>query len=131
MRLVGTSDQPFHAGYVRDDRPPLHRLRSYRSEKLHCFGGTQSDEWIGTYAEFCRCCSMIEFNFTPELHLRDGRVIRHLQDALNFAREQEARPGVDQRDEVLHNIERAQTVEEAHAAAHQFLRWLEEIELLI
>ena len=31
----------------------------------------------------------IEFNFTPELHLVDGRVIRHLQDAVDFAREQE------------------------------------------
>ncbi len=71
---------------------------------------------------------MVEFNFTPELQLRDGRIIRHLEDALDFAREQEMRPGVDQRDEVLHKIERAQTREEAHAAAHGFLRWLEEIE---
>ena len=27
----------------------------------------------------------IEFNFTPELHLRDGRIIRHLEDAIDFA----------------------------------------------
>jgi hypothetical protein len=40
------------------------------------------------------------------------------------------RPGVDQRDEVLHAIERAQTKEQAHAAAHSFLRWLEELEVL-
>jgi hypothetical protein len=33
------------------------------------------------------------FNFTPELHLRDGRIIRHLDDASDFAREQ-ARPVV-------------------------------------
>jgi hypothetical protein len=46
------------------------------------------------------------------------------------AREQEARPGVDQRDEVLHRMELAQTREEAHAAAHSFLRWLEELEIL-
>ena len=65
---------------------------------------------------------------TPELHLRDGRIIRHLEDALAFAHEQEMRPGVDQHDEVLHKIERAQTREEAHAAAHGFLQWLEEIE---
>jgi hypothetical protein len=69
-----------------------------------------------------------EFCFTPELHLRDGRVIRDLRDAAGFAREQEARPGVDQRDEVLHDIERAQTKEQAHAAAHKFVRWLEELE---
>jgi hypothetical protein len=72
----------------------------------------------------------IEFYFTPELHLRDGRVIRHLEDAIDFAREQEVRPGVDQRDEILHAMERAVTREQAHAAAHQFLRWLEELEVV-
>ena len=70
----------------------------------------------------------VEFYFTPELRLRDGRIIRHLDDALSFLREQEVRPGVDQRDEILHAIERAQTKEEAHAAAHRFMRWLEELE---
>jgi hypothetical protein len=68
--------------------------------------------------------------FTPELHLKDGRIIRHIDDALSFAREQEARPGIDQRDEVLHKMERAQNREEAHAAAHSFLRWLEELDVL-
>jgi len=58
----------------------------------------------------------IAFYFTPELHLRDGRIIRDLDDAASFAREQESRPGVDQRDEVLHKIGRAQTEETAHAA---------------
>lgn len=71
-----------------------------------------------------------EFYFTPELHLRDGRIIRDLGDAVGFAREQEARPGVDQRDEVLHDIERAQTKEQAHAAAHKFVRWLEELDAI-
>jgi hypothetical protein len=72
----------------------------------------------------------IEFYFTPELHLKDGRIIRDLADAASFAREQEVRPGVDQRDEILHRIERAESQEEAHAAAHSFLRWLEELEVL-
>jgi hypothetical protein len=71
-----------------------------------------------------------EFYFTPELRLKDGRVIRDIEDALGFAREQEPRPGVDQRDEVLHMMERAKTNEETHAAAHLFLRWLEELEIL-
>jgi hypothetical protein len=71
-----------------------------------------------------------EFYFTPELHLKDGRIIRNLEDAAGFAREQEARPGVDQRDEVLHAIERAENREQAHAAAHQFVRWLEELEVV-
>jgi len=71
-----------------------------------------------------------EFFFTPELHLQDGRIIRDLEDAAGFAREQEARPGVDQRDEVLHTIERAQTKEQAHAAAHMFVRWLEELDIV-
>jgi hypothetical protein len=46
-----------------------------------------------------------EFYFTPELHLKDGRIIRDLDDAASFAREQEVRPGVDQRDEVLHRMD--------------------------
>jgi hypothetical protein len=71
-----------------------------------------------------------EFYFTPELHLMDGRIIRDLDDAMSFAREQEARPGVDQRDEILHNLERAKSQEESHAAAHAFLRWLEQLEVL-
>jgi hypothetical protein len=45
--------------------------------------------------------------FTPELLLKDGRIIRDLGDAVSFAREQEVRPGVDQRDEILHRMERA------------------------
>jgi hypothetical protein len=73
---------------------------------------------------------LTDFYFTPELRLRDGRIVRDLGDAAAFAREQEVRPGVDQRDEVLHAIERAQTKEQAHAAAHSFLRWLEELEVL-
>jgi hypothetical protein len=72
----------------------------------------------------------IEFSFTPELHLKTGQVIRNLDDATRFARDQEIRPGVDQRDEVLHLIERAETREEAHAAAHMFVRWLEELEAI-
>jgi hypothetical protein len=71
-----------------------------------------------------------DFHFTPELHLRDGRIIRDLEDAIGFAREQELRPGVDQRDEVLHAIERAQTKEQAHAAAHMFVRWVEELDAI-
>jgi hypothetical protein len=85
----------------------------------------------GTYGTAWRFRSMaIEFYFTPELHLKDGRIIRDLDDATSFAREQETRPGVDQRDEVLHKMEHAQSREEAHAAAHSFVRWLEELEIL-
>ena len=72
----------------------------------------------------------IEFYFTPELHLKDGRNNRDLDDAASFAREQEVRPGVDQRDEVLHKIERAEDRETAHAAAHMFVRWMEELDVL-
>jgi hypothetical protein len=72
----------------------------------------------------------IEFNFTPELHLVDGRIIRNMEDAISFAREQEARPGVDRRDEVLHALERARSGEEAYAAANLFLCWLEELEIV-
>src|SRR5215471_15397871 len=62
------------------------------------FAGTSGTAW-------CFRSMAIEFYFTPELHLKDGRIIRDLDDAVSFAREQEVRPGVDQRDEVLHRIE--------------------------
>jgi hypothetical protein len=72
----------------------------------------------------------VEFNFTPELRLIDGRIIRNLEDATAFMREHEARPGVDRRDEVLHTLEHAHTQEEAYAAANLFLNWLEELEIV-
>jgi len=70
------------------------------------------------------------FYFTPEIRLIDGRIIRNLEDATGFVREHESRPGVDQRDEVLHKLERAENSEQAQAAAHLFLRWLEELEVI-
>ena len=70
----------------------------------------------------------LDFSFTPEIRLRDGRIIRNIADAIGFVREQEARPGIDQRDEVLHRLERCETREQSHAAAHLFLRWLEGLE---
>jgi hypothetical protein len=66
----------------------------------------------------------------PELHLRGGRVIRTLADAIALLREHEARPGVDVRDEVLHRLERAQTEEECNAAAKAFIAWAQELDLL-
>jgi hypothetical protein len=71
-----------------------------------------------------------QFYFTPEIRLIDGRVIRNLEDAAAFVREHESRPGVDQRDEVLHTLERTENKEQAQAAAHLFLRWLEELEVI-
>ena len=71
-----------------------------------------------------------EFDFTPELHLVDGRIVRNIDDALLFAREHEVRPGVDRRDEVIHRLERANTREEAYAAASHFVSWLEELGIL-
>ena len=56
---------------------------------------------LGTAGNVRRFRGMpIEFYFTPELHLKDGRIIRDLEDAASFAREHELRPGIDQRDEV-------------------------------
>ena len=68
--------------------------------------------------------------FDPELRLRDGTVIRTREDAIAFARAQEVRPGVDERDEVLHRLERASRPEEAEAAGRHFRRWLAQLEML-
>src|SRR5213082_3595108 len=48
-----------------------------------------------------------EFIIEPTLYLRDGRIIETIADAIAYLREQEARPGVDTRDDVLHRLERA------------------------
>jgi hypothetical protein len=70
------------------------------------------------------------FLIQPDLHMRDGRIIRSLADAIALLREHEGRPGVDARDEVLHKLERAQTDHERQEAASDFLVWAKELELL-
>jgi hypothetical protein len=67
----------------------------------------------------------------PELHLRDGRTIHSITDAIALLREHEARPGVDARDEVLHGLERARTEEERRQAVDTFIGWAEELDLLM
>ena len=67
----------------------------------------------------------------PALHMRDGRIIRSLADAIALLREHEARPGVDARDEVLHRLERADTDEARSDAAKAFVDWANELDLLV
>ena len=67
----------------------------------------------------------------PELYMRDGRTIATLADAIALLREHEARPGVDDRDEVLHWLERAQTAEECQRAVYAFVGWAKELDLLL
>jgi hypothetical protein len=67
----------------------------------------------------------------PALHLRDGRTIRSLADAIVLLREHEARPGVDLRDEVLHKLERARNEDEERDAISAFIAWAEELDLLL
>ncbi len=66
----------------------------------------------------------------PKIRLADGRVIGSIADAIALLREHESRPGVDDRDEVLHHLERAQTDDERQAAAHGFFLWVKELGLL-
>jgi hypothetical protein len=72
-----------------------------------------------------------ELLIEPQLHLSDGRVVRSLADAIALLREHESRPGIDTRDEVLHQLERARTDKERQRAAEAFLAWVEELDLLI
>jgi hypothetical protein len=67
----------------------------------------------------------------PELYMRDGRIIRTLADAIALLREHEARPGVDDRDEVLHRLERARAQEEYQRAVEAFVVWAKELDLLL
>ncbi|MDQ2079845.1 hypothetical protein RA307_06600 [Xanthobacteraceae bacterium Astr-EGSB] len=57
-------------------------------------------------------------------------MIRNRDDALEFLRAQEARPGIDNRDELLHAIERADDPNRVESAAVRFRNWLRELEVL-
>jgi hypothetical protein len=72
----------------------------------------------------------LDLLFNPEIRLVDGTVIRNRGDAVRFARAQEPRPGVDERDEVLHRLERASRPEDVEGAAQHFRRWVAGLELL-
>lgn len=72
-----------------------------------------------------------KFLFEPELYFRDGRIVRNFAEAVAVMRDHEPRPGVDNRDEVLHGLERAQTSEELQRAAELFAGWAEELDLLL
>jgi hypothetical protein len=67
--------------------------------------------------------SMDQFELEPGLRLNGGRIIRTAADALALLREHETRPGVDDRDEVLHQIERAQDKHTMAAALQRFQAW--------
>ena len=72
----------------------------------------------------------VEFRINPALSMRDGRTIRSLADAIAFVRDHEARPGVDDRDEVLHGLERAGSDEQRRTAVQAFLAWARELDLV-
>jgi hypothetical protein len=72
-----------------------------------------------------------KMSIEPELHLRDGRIIRTLADAIALMREHEARPGVDVRDEVLHRLERAHGEAERRDAVGAFIAWAGELDLVL
>jgi hypothetical protein len=69
--------------------------------------------------------SMDEFQLNPVICLDNGRMLRSVADAVALLREHETRPGVDDRDEVLHALERAGTDDERARAVERFVRWLE------
>ncbi len=66
-----------------------------------------------------------EYALDPPVRLQDGRTIRNAADAIVLLREHETRPGVDDRDEVLHALERAGSDEERGRALARFRVWLE------
>ena len=72
-----------------------------------------------------------DFPIRPDVHIRDGRVIRSFADAIVLLREHESRPGIDNRDEVLHGLERAHTDDERQAAANAFQDWVRELDLAL
>jgi len=71
-----------------------------------------------------------QYLIRPQLRLRNGRTIATIAEAAAYVREHELRPGVDARDEILHQLERAQSKEQGEAAAEAFLSWLEGLDLI-
>ena len=70
------------------------------------------------------------FRIEPKIRLTDGRTIGSVANAIALVREHESRPGVDDRDEVLHRLERARTDEERQAAVQAFFEWAKELRLV-
>ncbi len=65
-----------------------------------------------------------DFELNPVIRLNEGRLIRTVADAIKLMREHEARPGVDDRDEVLHLLERAQDEPQRDRAIARFRGWI-------
>jgi hypothetical protein len=67
---------------------------------------------------------MSRFAFTPELHLRDGRVVSDSDDAVDIARA--AYGHTAGREPILHWLENAATPGQTATAKLVFVAWLEE-----
>jgi hypothetical protein len=67
---------------------------------------------------------MSRFTFTPELRLRDGRVVRNSDDAFDIA--QAAYSHTAGRGEILHWLESASTPGQTATAKLVFVAWLQE-----
>lgn len=64
-----------------------------------------------------------EFSLDPPIRINGLRTLWTADDALALLREHGARPGVDDRDEVRHQLERAKTEDELRAAVARFRKW--------
>jgi len=72
---------------------------------------------------------MSRFTFAPELRLRDGRVVRNSDDALELTRASyQHTPG---REEILHWLSHAATPGQAATAKLMFVAWLQERGLVV
>jgi hypothetical protein len=67
--------------------------------------------------------NLTEVQLSPIIVIDHTRTLRTAADALALLREHETRPGVDDRDEVLH-LERAKSEQELNAAVERFRSWL-------
>jgi hypothetical protein len=72
---------------------------------------------------------MMHFEFTPALRLRDGRVVRNSDDALEITRA--AHDHTAGREEILHWLEGATTQGQTTTAKLVFIAWLQERGLVV
>ena len=90
---------------------------------METFPASDPPAFVGNSASEPRVLPMDQLMLEPALRLHSGRMIRTAADALALLREHETRPGIDDRDEVLHGIERARDRTAMAAALRRFQAW--------
>jgi hypothetical protein len=98
---------------------------------IQTFPASDPPAFVGNTASQESGLPLDQLRLEPALRFDGGRIIRTAADALALLREHETRPGVDDRDEVLHEIERARDRTAMAAALRRFQAWASNWAMLV